>query len=265
MKNILKNILVAVAIILITFFPCISNADTMIDVSDGGHDLYVTPCDADPYDLDSYFIANPIPYDFFGPGSDLFNDTVNWGGLPLGTFGIYNTGPADTIIERKYAFDLLITDKVQIEIVALSLVSCDPIEVVFPGPTYTDWDVHVELSTSGSQGLGSMTVSHEIIGGGTFMSSFPVQPIFTFTNVSDTSQVTVLDPHLEGWLPTTVTRSGLWVHDHNPEFGTQFVDGLTGPNFYPMSNPIPEPSTTIIFLIGLFGMGLGWWRKRRKL
>lgn len=51
-----------------------------------------------------------------------------------------------------------------------------------------------------------------------------------------------------------------------------FYDGeqlntLTGYDLYAWAvhdGRLPEPSTIALFSIGLFGLGLGWWRKKRK-
>ena len=74
-------------------------------------------------------------------------------------------------------------ETIPIELVALSLVSCNPITVSEPsGPT--PWTVDVSLSPT-LQSTGQMTVTKTHANGGTFQSQLQVYPLFTFTRISD--------------------------------------------------------------------------------
>ncbi|MCH8251392.1 MAG: thrombospondin type 3 repeat-containing protein [Planctomycetes bacterium] len=71
---------------------------------------------------------------------------------------------------------------VDVQIIALSLVSVEPITVTFnDGQDPEEWDVSVCLSAFG-QPMGSMTITLDEADGGTFDSSIPVVPKFTFTS-----------------------------------------------------------------------------------
>ncbi len=144
-------------------------------------DLWTTP----PGSATSYsFLDTPLPADFFGTGSDPFTGTVDLQGAP---FGGGSLGPADTIVRRQS--DLCPTDvgdsiTVDVEIVALSLVSVEPITVTFnDGQSPEDWDIAVCLS-SFSQQTGRMTITLDEEDCGTFDSNIPVLPRFTFTRRS---------------------------------------------------------------------------------
>lgn len=156
-----------------------------------GYDLFET----DPKQTSFNFQqgASEIPADFFGPGSQPFTGQVQFGGNPLETFGGHDTGDADTIVQR--------TDpnvpgtpgenaQVPIEIVALNLVSVQPITVQVGNGSTQLWDVSVTLSP-GQQSTGFMQINRTSAQGGTFGSSFDVFPLFTFTNRQSGEQKTL--------------------------------------------------------------------------
>jgi len=166
-----------------------------------------------------------IPADFFGPGSDPFSSMipVEGVGADLG-FGpsnielssVHSSGDfllfldsdpslldTDTVVERQSAANLAMIgsmDTIPIEIVAMNLVSVNPITVTFNGGMDPeDWNVEVELF--GPQTQGTMTITRTQADGGTFDSSLPVAPKFTFTKVSNPSQIQTLES------PTILTSS----------------------------------------------------------
>lgn len=196
-----------------------------------GHDLFQTPNGTTSHD----FSSEPIPADFFGPGSDPFNGTVFLDGAPIGNFGGFNLpSEIDTIVERTG----VCTDGVacDIELVALSLVSSAPITVTFNGGQDPEnWDVAVSLNP-GNPSLGQMTIDDTAL---TFTSDLDVFPRMTFTKVGGGGGPLDLDP-----IPTVVLGGGdpsLW--SHTPD-GVYFQEGLTGPNFYPVEPHIhmgPHP------------------------
>ncbi|MGD2108989.1 MAG: hypothetical protein PVI86_06310 [Phycisphaerae bacterium] len=145
-------------------------------------DLWTTP----PGSETSYsFVDTPIPADFFGPGSDPFSGTVMLQGSPLNSIQL---GPADTIVRRaedKCPTEVGDTVTVDVEIVALSLASVEPITVTFNGgQDPQEWNVEVCLSSQ-PQGTGSMSITLDEDDCGTFNSFIPVLPRFTFTNAEN--------------------------------------------------------------------------------
>ena len=130
----------------------------------------------------------PIPADFFGPGSDPFEGLVEFRGVPFLVDPAHpdasSLGGTDTIVRRNECtvpLGIGASDTIEIEIVALSLESTQPITVTFNGgqdPTL--YDVNLCLSSQSPQCLGSMTITRDGDFGGTLTSSFPVIPKFTF-------------------------------------------------------------------------------------
>ncbi len=135
------------------------------------------------------FCDNPIPADFFEPGSEPFDGTVVLRGA--------NIPPvADTVVRRLEGMTLGPAPSmatVPVELVALSLACVDPIDIGGSGA----WDVAVGLSQN-PQPQGTMTVRRTHDNGGTFTSELPVLPRFTFYKVSNPTDVRVLDLGVEG-------------------------------------------------------------------
>ena len=133
-----------------------------------------------------------IPADFFGPGSDPFEGTIALTGNPVCSVPPGVLEATDTIVRR-------LTDTgdldqgpqvVDVEIIALSLVSIEPITVTFNGgQNPEDWDVEVHLSSTVPQPTGSMTITKTHENGGVFESSFKVVPSFVFTHTTLPSSV----------------------------------------------------------------------------
>ncbi len=172
----------------------------------------------------------PIPADFFEPGSDPFTGTVRLGGAQFGS--------ADTIIERtgsmEFPCDPAFSRQVPIELVALSLKSCEPITVTTNGGLDPqDWDVSVDLSVVSTQ-QGHVTVLKTHANGGTYESTLYVQPRLTFTH-PDSGEVRVLDTGLEGILPLELYSTGpsSWVDsptkDNYPCEGNGFYHAADEP------------------------------------
>jgi len=193
-----------------------------------GDDAWATPCGASGFD----FSTPPIPADFFGPGSDPFDQGVSLGGDGTG---------ADTAIRRLN--DMCLDDPpsiatTSIEIVELNLVGCEPITVTFNGgQNPEEWHVAMGLSDV-SPPPGQMTVTKTHCNGGTYTSDLFVQPKFIFTRVDNPSDVRVLDTGLEG-IPPSRVRSGFnptepanWCVDSffDVDFGPGlFCDGVNPP------------------------------------
>ncbi len=142
-----------------------------------GYDLFET----DPQETHFDF---QIPAGFFGPGSEPFTNRVKFAGVPLETFMGHPVGDADTVVQRAAAAPEV---PVPIELVALSLVSMEPITVTYHGGGAERWDVGVGLSPS-QPSVGHMVIHEGGLtnpGGGTFDSELQVVPLFTFTRLSD--------------------------------------------------------------------------------
>lgn len=189
------------------------------DVSPGV-DLWITPPTGNTY---MNFIYTPIPADFFGPGSDPFNGVIPLQGEPLNTSPPDILGPTDTIVERIESAALPAcgaSDPVQIELIALSLVSIGPMTVTYNGGQNPEsWDVQICLSSSVSQDPGSMTITKGCDEGGTFTAELRVIPKFTFSKVANPQDQRVFDFGSEG-VPSIplVTSDGHWLYS-DPGFG----------------------------------------------
>lgn len=171
----------------------------------------------------------PIPAGFFEQGSQPFEGQVCLIGEPLGFTNSGQYGEADTLILRSSdPFDKCeLPDPaeertVDIEIVALSLRSIEPITVMVDGEP-TQWDMAVDLSTVPAP-LGTLTARKEHCNGGVYNSVLPVQPRFTFTKVAgpglpagETVVLDTGDPQFA--LPPVVllqTDNPPWSHDLDP-------------------------------------------------
>jgi len=191
-----------------------------------GIDLFTTPpCGTSWQD----FATMPIPPDFFDPGSDPFHGTVVFAGQPLSTTPPGILGPTDTVVRRLSDASLPsigTQDTVPIEIVALNLVSVNPITVTYGGGHSPEpWNVYVCLSDVPQQ-TGSMTMTKTHANGGTFASTLPVSPQFIFIRQSDAA-IRVLDVGLMGFPPLVFnTNNGHWVSTPDPAF--QIITALPG-------------------------------------
>lgn len=188
----------------------------------------------------------PIPPGFFGPGSEPFFGDVCFIGEPLGPTPFGEYGLADTLVLRSNdpfdRCDLPSPDQrtVDIEIVALSLRSIQPIQVqVQNQPTL--WDVQVDLSDIPSP-PGQIHAVKTHCNGGTYSSILPVRPRFTFIKVGGApfppnGSTQVLDTGLEG-IPEVIffqDANTPWVNDLDPYLSLENI----GPNctrWYPAVN-----------------------------
>jgi hypothetical protein len=128
---------------------------------------------------------------------------------------------------------------VQIELVALSLQSVEPITVTFDGgQDPQQWNVRVELSSSHAQPGGSLTATKTHCNGGTFDSTLAVCPRFLFTRVDNPAEVLLLD-FCEGCDPGGIVMSAndiAWVAQAQPGLGliypvcSGFVPGVEEPD-----------------------------------
>ncbi|MBN1436025.1 MAG: hypothetical protein JW936_03025 [Sedimentisphaerales bacterium] len=186
-------------------------------VIQAGFDYWATP----RAEMD--FLNDPLPSDFFGPGSDPFEGQVCMTGSPVDP----DNALADTIVERldDVTFNAPIgTELVDIELVALNLVSTEPITVTFDTGPAKLYDVTLTLHTAGSS-AGQMTINRTHSQGGTFDFSVDAWVLFTF-------QDRLGSPGIHRVLPFTLTTTELYPWQSTPPILTvrpACVDG----DFYP--------------------------------
>jgi hypothetical protein len=204
----------------------VNTCDECANYIEPGIDLWTTP---PGHSFDDHFTATPIPPNFFGPGSDPFQGTICLQGDPLLTNPAGLFGFTDCIIERNAPAMLPgvgSNDVVPIEIVALNLVSCNPITVTYPSSPSQLWDVRVVLSSNQPQQIGQMDIRRECCNGGTFTSNLPVTPKFIFTEVGSPTNERILD--LGGMMPPIMfqTSNGYWSYDIPAPFDLETSPGL---------------------------------------
>ena len=208
----------ALALLFVALAPALAAAVT------AGTDVFVTQPGYSYQD----FTPNPIPGGFFDPGSQPFSGVIQFNGSPLG--GPF--GPVDTIVERLLPAPVPSCGNqitIPIELVALSLVSINPITVTYPSSPPQQWNVQVTLSSvTMPQPPGTMTIRKTHANGGTFSSQLNVQPKFTFTQVGSPLNTRTLDTG--GLLPAiTLNSSGYW------------MDPPAAAGFFFVTVPIPTP------------------------
>jgi len=203
-----------------------NNCNPCAQIIEPGVDLWTTPSGTS---FDMHFTVMPVPADFFDPGSEPFADAIPLKGSPLITSPPGALGSTDCIIRRPNPPVILpmpgSSGTVPIEIIALNLVSVNPITVKYITGPPEQWIVQVTLSSQMPQQLGQMTIRKKCCNGGTFDSQLPVTPKFIFTRISDNAK-RVLD--LGGFLPPIMfqTTGGHWSHDIQAPFNLQTSPGL---------------------------------------
>ena len=209
------------------------------------------------------------------PGSDLLTtpDGTAFVDTPFGRVDLKSKpigpGSTDTIVERFGTLDDGQTGSIPVELVALSLVSVDPVDV----GVGMFFDVFVTLDPS-RPSLGEIIIlSHDDgpgpdEGGGEFESFFDV---FVQVDFVDPATGRIVETaFLEDFLGPELNR---WSHTPQPgtlpnkDAGNFFpieVVRHTGPHpvAIPTPTPVPEPATLALVGAGLALLGLG--RRRRK-
>ncbi|HZF10224.1 MAG TPA: hypothetical protein VFE33_15655 [Thermoanaerobaculia bacterium] len=127
----------------------------------------------------SSFKAEPIPADFFCPGSEPFTGVIQLNGKPLATAPAGALGNIDTIVHR--LDDARLNEKgeasTRIQLMALSLASVKPIET-----RCGRYDVTSSLA--GAQPMTTMRIRKTSDGGGTYIAPLELNVKLTFTPVS---------------------------------------------------------------------------------
>ncbi|MBM4040709.1 MAG: PEP-CTERM sorting domain-containing protein [Planctomycetes bacterium] len=221
-----------------------------------------------------YDFLETLPGTYFdlGPGIGPINLT----GQPLGLPGL---GTTDTIVRRPpdpvFPLPPGGTGVVPIEIVALNLVSVNPITI---GPTQYDVSVRSMPSPPGTMSI----TTHADPGGGTFNSILPVQAIVTFTEVGNPLNW-FQQPFTEDFQeipPWPWSHAAPFDYPNDPSFPSgNFIPGVdpgtgnrtpfwelgqsTGSEWFVtparVTGAIPEPGT-----LCLVGLGLAMFVRRRR-
>ncbi len=191
---------------------CLTDPDPPLIIQQGD-DVFVSP----PFQT---VLPLNLPLGFFGPGSDPFFGTVQMGGNPSsppsghpfepqGPFrhvaqeamhGLMDArqGSAlgDTVVRRVGDATLFdpgtpaATQTIPIEIVAMSLVSLQPIIVTYNGGQNPEqWSLQMGVNPNTTQETGAMTITRTSAQGGVFTSELPVKSHLIFTNLSGPGMV----------------------------------------------------------------------------
>jgi hypothetical protein len=158
-------------------------------------------------------------------------------------------GKTDTIVRRLQSTDPLLPgeqDTVPIEIVQLSLVSVQPIQVDCGG-NLQNWMVMVNVAPGSP--IGSMTIHKQHPNGGVFSSTLPVRPLLTFTRIDGPCPTVVCQA--VGPIITFQSFGAPWVHHTQPlGFDVLEIPGCTT-NFVPgVVQPEPGEPTPRELVVG---------------
>ncbi len=176
-------------------------------------------------DTQASFCIDPIPQDFFDPGSEAWKGRIDLKG-PDGN-------EPDTRLTRKQdmffpGWDIRQTP---IALTTLDLEGCDVITVEMADGSEVAWEVRVEESEAPPEEDGTLLVSRHYDNGGVFAARFPVHVKYVFTKVGDPEEVRELDTGLEGLDPLELqtVAQPTWVAELEP----QIPDDFCGTNFKP--------------------------------
>ena len=201
-----------------------------------GKDLYTTPCGGSSY-LD--FNTVGVGEDFLDPGSDAISGLVNLRGFPLyiadpAHYSRADYGETDTIvrrIEEASVPDPGNTANIQIEIEALSLVSCEPILVTYHnGRPSEQWILKVSVPALSSQGRMNIDNACGFDKGGTFSASLQAFPKLEFTRLSDNASRTLDFGNFQ--VPWVLNSFGQWSSSAPERFNLIRLPESSG-NFFP--------------------------------
>jgi len=158
----------------------------------------------------------PIPADFFEPGSDPFDGTVEFeGGTLEPPFPDYHT-LINRITPANVPSPYPSTDMVDTEIVELSLVGTTPITITYNGGMDPQlWEVEVVLSANPAP-IGLMQITKNDPAGGIFSDDpLVISPKFIFTLSSNPLEKRELDTGLEGINPIEFSALADYLWEQN--------------------------------------------------
>ncbi len=196
------------------------------------------------------FVGDPLPADFFGPGSDPFEGQIALEPRPIYVGPTGALGGADAVIERKNPISLPSVpsaDAIEIELVTLSLVSSEPIQVSYMGGAYFElWYVTVCMSPVPTVTPSYMEINRECCDGGQFLRAGGFRPRFWFHNAP---QMLSLPYDYPTSLPFPV--GAYWSSDIHPPYDVVPISGGhvwidDGCNMMADGSRIP-PSNKVIF------------------
>lgn len=156
-----------------------------------GNDEFETPANGETF---HDFGGSPIPANFFGAGSQAFNQLVAMEGVPLS-----GGSDVDTIIQRHDTVPAP-GGSTGLTMTGLSLKSINPITVTYSGHGPESWNVQVSLSQFKAS-TGTMKINAS-----TMDSTLKVWPRFTFTRIPD-GLTKVLDTGSGTGLAATATAA----------------------------------------------------------
>jgi hypothetical protein len=227
------------------------------------------------------FVSSSASADPIGPGFDLFSTPEGGAAIDIGPLlpaGFFATpelvpfegnpigpGNTDTIVQRLDGLDDGETGTIPIELVALSLVSVDPVQIGPSSGPDSFFDVFVTLDPNGPASMGQLTVQTHENGGGTFDSFFDVFVEITFVDIDNPQIVFTATESAR-----IASQGSEWSHTRPPGYPVDaelpsggFYPGPiehTGPHRTTVPAKAPEPGTFGLFGIGLLGLLL--WRRR---
>jgi hypothetical protein len=123
--------------------------------------------------------------------------------------------PTDAIVERHETAHLPVcpsSDQIEIEIVALSLVSVSPITVTYGGGDPELWEAKMCLSSLVPQTPGTMIINRDCDDGGTFSAELPVIPKIIFTRIDPPYSQSILDFGAFPYAEILFTETGHWTY-----------------------------------------------------
>ncbi len=180
---------------------------TLHDILPRGSILFSVPC-AD-ISFDPSGDLQPVPANFFHPGSEPFSGTIklagkNSEGSMLPFFDISVQFP-DVVFSPPYP----VSATVPVELTSMNLTGTEPIQVIQNGTWTADsfFDVFVELAVPGT---GNMILEKFDPVNGTFDLELPVQPRFIFKNAVKPDETLVYEPPDILLFSSTIPMS--WIH-----------------------------------------------------
>jgi hypothetical protein len=203
------------------------------------------PAGVDLFTTQSGSVDATLPADFFDPGSDPFSGIIIFGSDPLDPSSFGNT---DTIVRRSSSAplpDIPSTNTIPIEIVALNLVSVNPITVTYnSGTSQEQWKVQITLAPTPPPS-GTITIIHDHTDGGTFDSTLPVVPRLIFTRIGDNATRQTNE------IPIELVQLSLVSWSHTPPTNVFVLSapllGLTQTNFW-AGGTAGDPNATLQIL-----------------